>query len=170
LKIQVNIVDKENSKLKCLIHKPFLTSLLSGEARNEGRKPNVRCQRRKKSDSQATENGKTYDLLEFINSLAGEGVDILRDQQTSRSEEAEWFGRRRASIEKGELFDIVAEVDGKVVANSEVERRSGVMSHGGYLGIGIRSGYRGIGIGTKIMKTLVDESGKMGQDIGSGRF
>jgi len=100
------------------------------------------------------------DCLEFINSLVEEGADILRDTKVSREEEAEWLGRRLARIEKGELIDIVAEVDGRMVANSEVEKRSGLMSHVGYFGTAVRSGYRGIGIGTKMMQTLIEKSKK----------
>jgi len=105
------------------------------------------------------------DCLELINSLVEEGADILRDTKVSREEEADWLGRRLARIDKGELIDVVAEVDGKMVANSEVERRSGLMGHIGYLGIAIKSGYRRIGIGTKIMQTLIEESKKAGLTI-----
>jgi ribosomal protein S18 acetylase RimI-like enzyme len=52
-----------------------------------------------------------------------------------------------------------------MMANSEVEKRSGFMSHVGYLGIGIKAGYRGIGIGTQIMQTLMEESKKAGLKI-----
>jgi len=65
-------------------------------------------------------------------------------------------------MEKGELIEAVAEVDGKVVANSEVEKRTGVMSH---LGVAVRSGYRGIGIGTEIMKTLIGEARMAGLKV-----
>jgi ribosomal protein S18 acetylase RimI-like enzyme len=94
-------------------------------------------------------------VIEFINSLADEGFEST--QRVTRSEEADWLGRRLARMEKGELIEAVAEVDGKVVANSEVEKRTGVMSHLGYLGMATMSGYRGIGIGTELMKTLIEE-------------
>jgi L-amino acid N-acyltransferase YncA len=105
------------------------------------------------------------DCLEFINSLVEEDANILRDTKVSRWEEAEWLGTRLARVENGALIDIVVEVDGKVVANSEVEKRSGLMSHVGSVGIAIRSGYRGIGIGTKIMQALIDKSRKAGLKI-----
>lgn len=105
------------------------------------------------------------DCVEFINSLVEEGADILKDTKVSREEEAEWLGKRLARIAKGELVDVVAEVNSSIVANSEVERREGTMNHVGYVGIGIRSGYRGIGIGTKIMETLIRESRKIGLKI-----
>jgi ribosomal protein S18 acetylase RimI-like enzyme len=105
------------------------------------------------------------DCIQFINSLVEEGADILRDTKVSREEEADWLGKRLASVDKSELIDIIAEVDGKMVANSEAEKRSGLMSHVGYLGIGIKANYRGIGIGTRIMQTLKEESKKAGLKI-----
>ena len=105
------------------------------------------------------------DCLEFINSLVEEGADILVDKKGSREEEAEWLGKRLTRVVRGEIIDIVAEVDGKVVANSEVEKRSGLMSHVGCLGIGIKADYRGIGIGTQIMQALTEESRKTGLKV-----
>jgi L-amino acid N-acyltransferase YncA len=105
------------------------------------------------------------DCIEFINSLVEEGAEILRDTKVTREEEADWLGKTLARVEKGELIDVIAEVDGKMMANSEVEKRSGFMSHVGYLGIGIKAGYRGIGIGTQIMQTLMKESKKAGLKI-----
>jgi len=105
------------------------------------------------------------DCIEFINSLVEEGAEILRDTKVSRDEEAEWLGSRLARIDKREIIDVLAEVDGKMIANSEVEKRSGFMSHVGYLGIAIKSGYRGIGIGTKIMQKLIENSKKAGLKI-----
>jgi len=105
------------------------------------------------------------DLMGLINSLVNEDTDILRTSKVTRNEEAEWLSRRLASISKGELIDAVAEVDGKVIANSEVGKRNDIMSHVGDLGIGIKQGYRGIGIGAQLMKTLIDESKKAGLKI-----
>jgi len=105
------------------------------------------------------------DCLEFINSLVEEGADILVDKKGSIEEEAEWLGKRLARVVRGEIIDIVAEVGGKMVANSEVEKRSGLMSHVGYLGIAIKADCRGIGIGTQIMQALVEESRKAGLKV-----
>ena len=105
------------------------------------------------------------DCIEFINSLVEEHAEILRDTNVTREEEADWLGSRLARIEKGQEIGVVAEVDGKMVANSEVEKRGSYMSHLGYLGIGIKKGYRGIGIGSRLMQTLIDESKKMGLEI-----
>lgn len=102
------------------------------------------------------------DCIEFINSLIDEGSDIAKETKVTRDEEADWLGKRLASMEKGELVDVVAEVDGKMVANAEIGRRRGNMSHVGDFGIGIRAGYRGIGIGTELMSLLVEQSRRIG--------
>ena len=59
----------------------------------------------------------------------------------------------------------VAEVDGKVVANSEIGKREGFSSHVGGVGIAIREGYRDIGIGTEMLRTLISEAEKMGLKV-----
>jgi ribosomal protein S18 acetylase RimI-like enzyme len=105
------------------------------------------------------------DCIEFINSLVEEGADILVNTKVSREEEADWLGKRLARADKGEIIDLIAEVDGRMVANSEVEKRSGLMGHVGYLGIGIKADYRGIGIGKQIMQALKEESKKAGLKI-----
>jgi len=101
------------------------------------------------------------DCVEFINSLVEEGSEILLEAKVTRNEEADWLGKRLASMEKGELVDVVAEVEGKMVANAEVGRRKGNMGHVGDIGIGIRAEYRGVGIGTELMKTLIEQARKM---------
>lgn len=102
------------------------------------------------------------DLLDFINSLVAEGADIMRETPVTREEEADWLGKRLAFIEKGEIIGVVAEVDGKVVANSEVGRKRGFQRHVGGLGIAVKKDYRRIGIGKELIKTLIEESRKIG--------
>lgn len=104
-------------------------------------------------------------LLEFINSLVEEGADIYMTTKTTRDAEADWLGRLLARIEKGEVIDCIGEVDNQVVAHAEVVKRAGIMSHVGDLGIGIRQGYRGVGIGRHVIQTLIDESRKAGLEI-----
>ncbi len=102
------------------------------------------------------------DCIEFINSLVDEGSDIAKETKVTRDEEADWLGKRLASVEKGELVDVVAEVDGKMVANAEIGRRRGNMSHVADFGIGIRAGYRGIGIGTELTRLLIEQAKRIG--------
>ena len=102
------------------------------------------------------------DLMEFINSVVEEGADISLDRKVSREEEAEWLGRRLADLESERIFCLVAEVDGKVIANSELTVKKGYSSHVGEIGIAIRKGYRDVGIGSEMLRTLIDHAEKKG--------
>ena len=102
------------------------------------------------------------EFLEFINSLVDEGAEILNETRTTREAEADWLGKLLADIEKGDVICVSAEVDGKVVGNSDVHLGKGKRSHVGTLGIAIKDGYRDVGIGTEMMQVLVEESRKAG--------
>jgi GNAT superfamily N-acetyltransferase len=97
-------------------------------------------------------------LLEFISELVDERAEILRTTKPSRNEEAEWLGKRLASIEKGNSVALIGEMNSRLVASSEVEPRSPQfpeMSHLGVLGIGILKNSRGVGLGTALMESLI---------------
>ena len=106
------------------------------------------------------------DLLEMINSLVAEGADIVRAEEVSRVEEIDWLARALSHLAKDEILYFAAEVDGKVVANSEISRnQGGYDSHVGGIGIAIREGYRDVGIGMEMMKTLIEQARKLGLKI-----
>ncbi len=101
------------------------------------------------------------DLLELINSLVDEKAEITRTEKASREEEIDFLSKALSRLEKNEAFYLVAEVGGKVVAVSEIDRRSGYEKHVGVIGIAIRDGFRDLGIGTEMMKTLVVQAQEM---------
>jgi len=106
------------------------------------------------------------DLLEMINSLVAEGADIVISEKVSRVEEIDWLARALSHLAKDEILYLVAEVDGKVVANSEISmRRDGYDGHVGGIGIAIRECYRDVGIGTEMMKTLLEQARKIGLKV-----
>ncbi|MEM0057989.1 MAG: GNAT family N-acetyltransferase [Candidatus Bathyarchaeia archaeon] len=90
---------------------------------------------------------------------------MLRAEKVSRDEEIEWLSNIFKCIEKGEIFCVAAEVDGRLVANSEIIRGAGYSRHVGIIGIAIKKGFRGIGIGTEMMKTLEEYARKMGLKV-----
>ena len=75
--------------------------------------------------------------------------------EISRSEQKEFLARRLSSVENGRIIQLVAEEDGKIVGNADVTKLSGRESHVGKLGVVVRSGYRRIGIATKLIETLI---------------
>ena len=102
------------------------------------------------------------DFLEFINSLVDEGAEIPVEARRTREAEADWLGKLLADIEKGLAICVVGEVDGRLVANSEVRKGTGRRRHVGGLAIALKDGYRDVGIGTEMMKALIEESRKDG--------
>lgn len=122
---------------------------------NDGRKVILRTSRWEDLD----------DFVELINSLVEEGADITMTQKVTRDEEADWLGRTLVNVEKENVFYLVTDVNGSVVANSELRKKRGYSSHVGSLGIIIKKGFRDVGIGTEILKTLISRAETIGLEI-----
>ena len=106
------------------------------------------------------------DLLELINSLVEERADIIVDQKLTREEETDWLSERLARLEKDEDLYLVAEVNGRVIGSSELAgKTSGHDRHLGRIGIILKEGFRDLGIGTEMMKTLVEQARARGLKI-----
>ncbi|MDH5688757.1 MAG: GNAT family N-acetyltransferase [Candidatus Bathyarchaeota archaeon] len=102
------------------------------------------------------------DILELINSLVDESAGIPNKRKLTKEQEADHLRSRLNLLEKGEAFELVAEVNGKVVANSGLYRKTAYSNHVGEIGfIGILKDYRNIGIGTEILETLIDQGKKL---------
>lgn len=98
------------------------------------------------------------DCLEFINSLVDEKANILRDQKVTKEAETEWLAKALSRMELEEVVYLVAEVDGGLVANSEISRKlAGYDKHVGGIGIAIKKGFRDLGVGTEMMKALIEQ-------------
>lgn len=105
------------------------------------------------------------DYLELINSLADEDAPILHTKRLERDEEVQWLGKALIDLERGKRVMICAEVEGKVVANCDLTRRSGARSHTGEVGLVVRRGFRDLGIGTALLRLLVDQARGMGIEL-----
>jgi hypothetical protein len=102
------------------------------------------------------------DLLSLINPLVEEKAEIIMDERLSREEEAQWLSDVLLRLEKDQIFFLVAEVDGKVIASSDLYLGGGSEKHAGAVGIAIRSGFRDMGIGTWMMRAIVKEAQTIG--------
>jgi RimJ/RimL family protein N-acetyltransferase len=98
------------------------------------------------------------DLVDLINSAVEEKVDIFMDSPVTREQEIEWLGGTLAAIEKGKKVHLVVEVGGQVVGSSALGPRERSMSHSAELGVLVKNGFRGIGIGTMMLQTLIQEA------------
>jgi RimJ/RimL family protein N-acetyltransferase len=105
------------------------------------------------------------DLMGLINSLVDEKAEIALTLKVTRDEEADWLSKMLSSLEKDELFFLVAEVGRKVSASSDIHVLRDDEKHVGVLGIVIKSGFRDLGIGTEMMKTLVEQATALGLKV-----
>jgi RimJ/RimL family protein N-acetyltransferase len=105
------------------------------------------------------------DLMELINSLVDEKAQIARTEKVTREEEAEWMPEMLSNLEKDELFFLVAEVNKKLVASSDIHILTGDEKHVGVLGIVVKTEFRGLSIGTEMMKTLIEQARALGLKV-----
>jgi ribosomal protein S18 acetylase RimI-like enzyme len=104
-------------------------------------------------------------LLGLINSLVEERAEIVVDEKFSREQEAEWLSGLLLRLEKDETFFLVAEVDGKVVASSDLHTGRGSEKFVGAVGVGVEKGFRDLGIGTRIMQAMAKEAQRIGLKV-----
>jgi ribosomal protein S18 acetylase RimI-like enzyme len=106
------------------------------------------------------------DLLGMINSLVEEKADIVIGEKVTREKEVEWLASVVKRVETGEQFYLFAEVDGRVVASSEIAHGMGAYdSHVGMIGIAVKEGFRDVGLGTGMMKTLIENGRATGLKV-----
>ncbi len=109
------------------------------------------------------------ELLKFANALVKErrtnpdlGI-ISLDGRVSKSGERKFLTRAVLGIRKKEVAGVVAFVGGRLVGTCEVTRwRPYDVTHTGLLGIAILEGYRGIGLGEAMVRTVLREANQMG--------
>jgi len=102
-------------------------------------------------------------LLTFINALVDERQRDRHSEpftgfehKVTRDEEANWLASRIVQSENGDNVNVVAEVDGRIVANGQTTRGHYRESrHYGELGLTVIGAYRGLRIGREIVKSLL---------------
>ena len=105
------------------------------------------------------------DLLQLINSVVDEGAQIGKDRKVSREEEIDWLSGLLARLERGKTFFLIGEAKGKIIASSDINRQDGFQKHVGVVGIAIMKDFREVGIGTAMMRVLIEQAKKMGMEI-----
>jgi L-amino acid N-acyltransferase YncA len=102
------------------------------------------------------------DLLELINSLVDEGAEIVVNERVTRDGEVEWLASVLMRVERGQFVHLVAEVEGRVVASADLHPGRGSGSHVGVVGVVVKDGFRGVGIGSGMLGVIVDVARKRG--------
>lgn len=101
-------------------------------------------------------------VWEFACDLAAEDTFIELNSAPSETEEHAWFDDVLKKIEKKESIHLSVFVNGAFVGNGRVDRGKYRHSHVGHMGLSLSPGFREEGIGTELMKSLIDESKRLG--------
>lgn len=103
------------------------------------------------------------DMLSFANGLIAEDTYVLLSgKKLTRSEEKKHLHTMIKDIKKKQELQIVVEVNGVYAGNARVKKGALRKSHVGEIGIAIDRRYRGDGIGTELLRTLIREAKKQG--------
>lgn len=99
--------------------------------------------------------GDVKTLVDFINSLVEEDALILVNKTITFQEEKKWVKENLELCRKGEQHLLVAMYKKEVVGTMGLHRGKWRQSHVGTIGVSVKKSYRGIGLGTLLMKTAI---------------
>lgn len=92
---------------------------------------------------------------DFINSFVEEDAQISLNKKLSLKEEKEWLNRQLKQIKNRKTVFLVAEDKNTIVGTTGINLGVGRQSHIGNFGITVRTGYRGIGLGTYLTREVL---------------
>ncbi|MDD5750730.1 MAG: GNAT family N-acetyltransferase [Candidatus Pacebacteria bacterium] len=96
----------------------------------------------------------------FINSLIGEDAKLLINRKQSLKDEKEWIKGETKNIKAKKTLCLVAESEGKIIANANISLEKYRKAHIGEFGICIKNGWRGMGLGGYLMARIIEMAKK----------
>lgn len=102
------------------------------------------------------------DMFTFACEIGSEDTFVALDAPPTEQEEHDFFDRMIKEVEEKESIYIMAYVGGVFAGNGRVARGKGRHRHAGHVGISLTRPFRDEGIGTNLMKSLIDEARKLG--------
>ncbi len=103
-------------------------------------------------------------VLDFYNSVIDAKADIARITKVTHEEEEDWLKRALEQEEKGAVRHYLTEMDHKIIGNGGLTRGRADWGqlHLATLGIALRPGYWDQGIGTTLMKVMIEDARRWG--------
>jgi ribosomal protein S18 acetylase RimI-like enzyme len=98
---------------------------------------------------------KAEQFRDFINSFVEEDAQIIINEKISLKGEKKWLKDKLEYIKKKKAVFLVAEHNSVIIGTTGIDSRIWRQSHIGEFGITIKKGYRGIGLGTYLMKEII---------------
>lgn len=106
--------------------------------------------------------GDFQDMYTFACDIGSEDTFVTLDAPPTEAEEHEFFDRVIDEVTRKESIYLMAYVHGVFAGNGRVARGKGRNRHTGSVGISLTRPFRGEGIGTELMKSLIDEATLLG--------
>jgi len=97
---------------------------------------------------------------DFINSFVDEDAQITMNEKISLTGEEKWLKEKLENVKNKKAIFLIAEHNGVVAGTTGVDSGIWRQSHVSNLGITIKKGYRGIGLGSYLMKEIIKLSKK----------
>lgn len=91
----------------------------------------------------------------FINRLIKEDAKVLMDKEIALKYERNWLKERLKEIKNHQEVHIFAEFENDIIASTAIGLGKFRNNHIGELGISIKKEYRGIGLGTYLIKEII---------------
>lgn len=98
---------------------------------------------------------KAKEFQSFINSLVEEDAKLLMNQKIKIKEEVKFLENILKTTKKKNRVFLLATCGNKIVGTVSVELERWRRNHIGKLGIAVRDGYRGIGLGKHLMSEVI---------------
>lgn len=98
-------------------------------------------------------------LRDYINTLSKEKTFIIfQGEQVSLKEEKKYLDSQLKAITKGKAVQLLAFSEEILVGNTQINLQAKATKHVGIFGISLAKDFRGEGIGTLLMKKIVEEA------------
>lgn len=98
-------------------------------------------------------------LLNYINTLVRDREYIGKQKPATRQEEMKWLREVLKDVRKAKKIHIIVELDEKIVGSCEVKvNHLDAAKHVGEIAIGLSKEAQNMGIGTKLIKILIEQS------------
>lgn len=87
---------------------------------------------------------------------------ILEREKPSESRQVEWFSKLYRDFKEGRTLVRVAEIDGRIAGDCDIRMRRDLegVGHTGTLDIAVAGGFRGMGIGRRLMQAILTEASR----------
>jgi len=105
-------------------------------------------------------------LFVFFTKISNEKTFILwQGQKVTLEDEIKFAKNSAKEIKENKRIHLVAESNNEIIGGCDIKKNSLALHHTGEMGIVIAADYRGLGIGKKLMQTVITEAQKKWKDL-----